>query len=360
MGVNKVVYNGKDGARTLIDLTGDSVTPETLAKGVTAHDASGNVINGILSPEDGEDGVGISNAAINSSGHLVLTYTDGNVVDVGKVVGSNGKDGTNGVTPTIKAAAGSNIGAVGTPSVTASTSGTTTTFTFNNLKGASGTNGDIGYYVKATVDRPNFTEANWTTYGTVGREENWGSTSNSGFRVGDLFFVCGTSTDAGKGHLLVYKYTGVKGGSTLSGVCLGHHIISARGANATTTSVATTTTNGLMSAADKVKLNNAVEYIGYGDTIDVGTIISTAGEMFICPGGEMLYVHDWDHAPVCMANLIDAVRACCDELGISAFSSSYSLRRNRSANQTDEPSGEAVEPIEEAVEASGETESSEK
>lgn len=49
--------------------------------------------------------------------------------------------GANGTTPTIKAAAGSNINTVGTPSVTASTSGTTTTFTFNNLKGASGTNG---------------------------------------------------------------------------------------------------------------------------------------------------------------------------------------------------------------------------
>lgn len=52
--------------------------------------------------------------------------------------GKDGTNGTNGVTPTIKAAAGANIGAVGTPSVTAATSGTTTTFTFNNLKGAKG------------------------------------------------------------------------------------------------------------------------------------------------------------------------------------------------------------------------------
>ena len=48
MAVNKVVYNTEDGAQTLIDLTSDSVTPETLAKGATAHDASGNVIEGIL------------------------------------------------------------------------------------------------------------------------------------------------------------------------------------------------------------------------------------------------------------------------------------------------------------------------
>lgn len=48
MAVNKVVYNTENGAETLIDLTGDSVTPETLAKGATAHDASGNVIEGAL------------------------------------------------------------------------------------------------------------------------------------------------------------------------------------------------------------------------------------------------------------------------------------------------------------------------
>ena len=48
------------------------------------------------------------------------------------------------VTPVIKAAAGSNINTVGTPTVTASTSGTTTTFTFNNLKGATGSPGAAG------------------------------------------------------------------------------------------------------------------------------------------------------------------------------------------------------------------------
>lgn len=44
--VNKVVMNTTNGEEVLIDLTGDSVTPETLAEGVTAHDASGNVIVG--------------------------------------------------------------------------------------------------------------------------------------------------------------------------------------------------------------------------------------------------------------------------------------------------------------------------
>lgn len=57
------------------------------------------------------------------------------------IKGPQGTPGNNGTTPTIKAAAGDNIGVVGTPSVTANTSGTTTTFTFNNLKGQKGDTG---------------------------------------------------------------------------------------------------------------------------------------------------------------------------------------------------------------------------
>lgn len=40
--VNKVIYEGK----ALIDLTGDTVTPETLAKDATAHDKTGAIIVG--------------------------------------------------------------------------------------------------------------------------------------------------------------------------------------------------------------------------------------------------------------------------------------------------------------------------
>ncbi len=42
MAVNKVVFGGE----TIINLTNDTVTPDTLAEGVTAHDASGNAITG--------------------------------------------------------------------------------------------------------------------------------------------------------------------------------------------------------------------------------------------------------------------------------------------------------------------------
>ena len=42
MAYNKVVY----GSETLIDLTSDTVSPDKLAQGITAHDKSGEVITG--------------------------------------------------------------------------------------------------------------------------------------------------------------------------------------------------------------------------------------------------------------------------------------------------------------------------
>ena len=46
MGINKVTMNTPEGEQTLIDLTDDSVAPETLAKGATAHNAAGDLIEG--------------------------------------------------------------------------------------------------------------------------------------------------------------------------------------------------------------------------------------------------------------------------------------------------------------------------
>ena len=51
MSANKVIFAGE----TLIDLTEDTVTPETLAKGVTAHDKSGVEIIGTMESGGGEE-----------------------------------------------------------------------------------------------------------------------------------------------------------------------------------------------------------------------------------------------------------------------------------------------------------------
>lgn len=53
MAINKIVLSSDDGDRVLVDLTEDTVTPETLAVGVTAHGANGEPIVGTM--RSGED-----------------------------------------------------------------------------------------------------------------------------------------------------------------------------------------------------------------------------------------------------------------------------------------------------------------
>lgn len=50
MAVNKVIYNGE----TLVDLTDDTVTEDSLLNGISAHSADGQVITGTLIPVYGE------------------------------------------------------------------------------------------------------------------------------------------------------------------------------------------------------------------------------------------------------------------------------------------------------------------
>ncbi len=52
-------------------------------------------INGV-DGENGANGNGIASAVINDNGELVLTYTDGETVNLGKVVGEKGADGKDG------------------------------------------------------------------------------------------------------------------------------------------------------------------------------------------------------------------------------------------------------------------------
>ena len=45
---------------------------------------------------NGKDGVGVTKSEVNTSGELVITYSDGHSANLGKVVGKDGLDGTNG------------------------------------------------------------------------------------------------------------------------------------------------------------------------------------------------------------------------------------------------------------------------
>lgn len=104
MAVNKIIMNTAKGEEILIDLTGDTVSPETLAEGVTAHNAKGEAITGTMSVisgayditattnEDGTQSLAIVDAGSGGSGSGVktaqvtidCTYVTPNTDDPGK------------------------------------------------------------------------------------------------------------------------------------------------------------------------------------------------------------------------------------------------------------------------------------
>lgn len=100
-------------------------------------------------------------------------------------------------------------------------------------KGDKGATGAQGYSFVTSVSRPSFTEANWTTYGEVGHEENWSNTESirNGCRNGDIFTIVGTATDTGNSHVLYYRCINSSG--TLRGTCIAHSI-ALRGATGAT------------------------------------------------------------------------------------------------------------------------------
>jgi hypothetical protein len=206
----KTTFNVKNGSKGNAGVDGTSVT----VKSVNGNNTDGG--SNIVTFSDGKT-LTIKNGSKGSQG------IQGPKGDTGPA-GTNGKDGISathswdGTTLTITSASG------------------TSSANLKGNKGDTGPQGDIGYYIKATVDRPKkFTEAEWAQYGEIGHNENWGSTDNTGFREGDLFIVVGTSIDAGQGHMLIYSfYKDSPTRTTLHGTCLGHHIISAKGAKGDT------------------------------------------------------------------------------------------------------------------------------
>jgi hypothetical protein len=90
--------------------------------------------------------------------------------------------------------------------------------------GATGAQGIQGYSFVASVSRPSFAEAQWTTYGEIGRSENWSNSSGirNGCRVGDIFTVVGTATDTKHAHVLYFRCETASG--DMRGTCIAHSI----------------------------------------------------------------------------------------------------------------------------------------
>lgn len=84
-----------------------------------------------------------------------------------------------------------------------------------------------GFGIVCSVQRDNFTEAQWNTdpgYGVIGHQETWSDTSSlrNGARKGDLFTVVGQATDSRNGHTATYRCTNASG--NLQGICIAHAI----------------------------------------------------------------------------------------------------------------------------------------
>ena len=83
---NKVIYGGK----VLIDLTGDTITPADLARGITAHDKSGAEITG-TSTKDSDtsaDTAAASEILKGKTAHVKGKLVTGNMPNNGAVSGS--------------------------------------------------------------------------------------------------------------------------------------------------------------------------------------------------------------------------------------------------------------------------------
>ena len=68
MAINKVVY----GTDTLIDLTSDTVTADTLQQGTTAHDKAGNAITGTLVTKTVRAGTSEPSNSLGADGDIYI------------------------------------------------------------------------------------------------------------------------------------------------------------------------------------------------------------------------------------------------------------------------------------------------
>ena len=84
--INKVVYAGS----TLIDLTGDTVSADKLASGITAHDKSGAIITGTntYDSDTSDDTAAVAEILIGKTAHARGVQLTGTMPNNGSVTGT--------------------------------------------------------------------------------------------------------------------------------------------------------------------------------------------------------------------------------------------------------------------------------
>ncbi len=168
----------------------------------------------------------------------------------GNIKGSTGAQGSAGVSAGFGTPTATIDENIGTPSVTVTTSGSNTAkifnFVFKNLKGEKGDKGATGasgtrgsrWYTGTTITGTSITDTVFSSSGISNALEN------------DMYLNTSTSN--------VYKCTNAGTANVAKWVYVGN-IKGAPGTNATTTEIASSTKNGLMSYRDFTKLRKVTE-----------------------------------------------------------------------------------------------------
>lgn len=97
--------DGRDGVTPLLLIGTDNIWYISYDNGTTWRSlgiaATGADGRDGANGTNGRDGLGIAKAEVSAEGDLILTYTDGTTVNLGRVTGADGKNGADGLTPRI-------------------------------------------------------------------------------------------------------------------------------------------------------------------------------------------------------------------------------------------------------------------